>query len=306
MNNFRGEIAALSAACLWAIATAIIGQVVQKITPFQVGLLKGAIAIALIFTTLLVRGEPLREGNLFQIGLLILSGAISLGLGDLADLYALNKLGARLTLLMETLVPPLVAILALVFLEERLSATKWCGILLTILGVAWVMSERTSAKVIEVKNWQVGFAWCLVAEFAKASSAVLSRAALAESTITPLWSSFFRLSAGTVTVFVLFLFRSARKRPSESSDIPKETVKFSLPLKAIASIFLAAFIGNYLGIWLQQTSFKFAQAGIVQTLLSTSPLFVLPIAAAMGDRVSFRTVLGACLAVIGISLQFSL
>jgi drug/metabolite transporter (DMT)-like permease len=68
---------------------------------------------------------------------------------------------------------------------------------------------------------------------------------------------------------------------------------------------LAALLGTYLGIWLQQISFKYTPAGIAQALLATSPLFVLPLAAASGDRISWRAILGVLVAIGGIWLLIS-
>ncbi|NER83650.1 MAG: EamA family transporter, partial [Leptolyngbya sp. SIO1D8] len=70
-------------------------------------------------------------------------------------------------------------------------------------------------------------------------------------------------------------------------------------------VVLAAFLGTYLGVWLQQVSFKYTPAGIAQALLATSPLFVLPIAALMGKRVTGRAVLGVLVAIAGVWLLTS-
>ncbi len=43
-----------------------------------------------------------------------------------------------------------------------------------------------------------------------------------------------------------------------------------------------------------------APAGIAQTLLSTSPVFVLPMAALNGEKLSWRAVLGAVIALAGV------
>jgi drug/metabolite transporter (DMT)-like permease len=68
----------------------------------------------------------------------------------------------------------------------------------------------------------------------------------------------------------------------------------------------AVFIGTYLALWLQQVSLKFAAAGIAQTLFATSPLFVIPFALWMGEKVSVRAILGSVLAIIGVSFLFGL
>ncbi|WP_038295885.1 EamA family transporter [[Scytonema hofmanni] UTEX B 1581] len=47
----------------------------------------------------------------------------------------MNTLGARQTLLLKTLGPPIAAIASTIFLHEQLTPVAWVGILLTILGV---------------------------------------------------------------------------------------------------------------------------------------------------------------------------
>ena len=59
-----------------------------------------------------------------------------------------------------------------------------------------------------------------------------------------------------------------------------------------------------MGIWLQQISLRYAAAGVAQTLFATSPLFVIPIVACTGERVSVRALLGALLAILGVGLLF--
>ena len=68
----------------------------------------------------------------------------------------------------------------------------------------------------------------------------------------------------------------------------------------LVSVAIAAFFATYLGIWLQQIALKYTAAGIAQALLATSPLFVLPMAAVMGDRISWRATIGATIALSGV------
>jgi drug/metabolite transporter (DMT)-like permease len=293
-DNFKGEFAALGAAFLWAASSSIYALLGQRIPPLQLNLLKGLIAIAFIFFTLIVVAQKTPEFALLPVSFLLLSGAIGIGLGDTAYFSALNCLGARRTLLLETLAPPMTAILAFVFLGESLKAVAWCGILLTILGVAWVITERTVSLVVSSANPMQGIIWAILAAIAQASGAVLSRFALIESDISPLWSTLLRLVGGSAIVIFLLLF----SRPRQGVEGIQWTGK------SIAIIILTAFGSTYLGIWLQQTSLKFAPAGIAQTLTATSPLFVLPIAFWLGEKISFRAVLGVLIAVVGIGILF--
>lgn len=295
-SDLRGELAALLAAFLWAVSSVVYGRLGQRISPLLLNLLKGAIAIIFLGLTLAIARETLPPFIPVPIAFLLISGVIGIGLGDTAYFSALNSLGARRTLLFEILAPPMAAVLALIFLNERLSAIAWGGIFLTILGVAWVIGERTSHSVLERQQARRGIFWAFLAAVAQASGAVLSRAALAGSPISPLWSSLLRLSAGTLCV----LFLLGLRRPQRQS--PQATPVFTLRLVGV--IMVTAFASTYLAIWLQQTSLKFAATGIAQTLSATSPVFVLPIAAALGEKISLRAILGVLVAIAGIAILF--
>ena len=292
-NNYLGEIAALSAALLWAISSVIYGRLGLKISPLKLNLYKGIIAIAFIALTLAIQGTAFIGISGRTIALLSLSGVIGIGLGDTAYFSALNSLGARRTLLLETASPPIGALLALIFIGERLTPLTWCGILLTIIGIAWVISERNplNNKIVS----RQGVIWGILAAIAQAVGSVISRFALVQSDITSLESALIRLLGGTAIIMVLLLLSAATKQ-SEA--------KMTLSARSLGIIAIAAWGSTYLGIWLQQTSLKFAPTGIAQTFLATSPLFVLPIVALQGEKITWRSILGVGISLSGIALMF--
>ncbi len=293
LTHLTGELAALSAAFLWALASVIYARI--RASPLALNLGKGLIAIALLTLTLLFQGDiPQIPGQ--SLFLLLLSGVIGIGFGDSVYLAALRAMGARRTLLFEALAPPLAAILALIFLNEELSSWSWIGMGLTIAGVTWVISERSPDLQKTVRNRRWGIVYALLAAISQASGAVLSRAALADTPLSPTWGAFLRLCSG---VFVLVLWGIGQgKLKAWVLELRSQTI--------FRRLCLAAFGGTYLGIWLQQISLKYAAAGVAQTLGATSPLFVLPIAIWLGDRVSIRAGLGAITAVVGVALLLRL
>jgi drug/metabolite transporter (DMT)-like permease len=299
LEQYKGELAALLAAFLWAAASTVFSRLGQKIPPLELNLLKGVVAIAFLILTLAIQGEWLPELNWVAIAFLLISGIVGIGIGDTAFFWAINLLGARRTLLLKTLTSPLVALLALIFLQETLTPTDWCGILLTLLGIAWVISERVSATTDTTNHFLQGISWAIVATFGDATGAILSRAALTQSNIIPMWSTLLRLSAG-VLVLLLWLLVKGRsieeKRGKEEIDL--------LSVKLLGIIAITSFFSTYLGIFLQQIALKFTAAGIAQTLGATSPLFVLPFAIWMGDKVSLRAFLGVLMALAGVWLLF--
>lgn len=296
--NFKGEIAALLAAWLWAVASVVYGRLGERIPPLQLNLIKGIVAIALLSLTIAITGEFFPSISPRTFCLLLLSGVIGIGLGDTTFFVTINSLGARRALLMGTLAPPITAILAQIFLQEQLKLSAWCGILVTILGVAWVVTERpnSTSDISTTHLWQ-GISFGLLTAMTNATGSVLSRAAFANTSISPLWAALLRLSAG---VLLLLVWASFPKRQSSFQ------LKALQSERVILAAFFAAFCGTYLGIWLQQTALKFTVAGIASTLLQTSPLFIIPINIWMGEKVSFRAIVGVGIAIAGIGLLFYL
>ncbi len=291
-SNFMGEIAALSAALLWAISSVVYTRLGLKIPPLKLNLYKGIIAIAFIIITLLIKGAAFTDLSISTIALLTLSGIIGIGLGDTAFFTALNSLGARRTLLIETSSPPMGALLALIFIGEQLTYSAWSGILLTIMGIAWVISERNPVNNLSISRQ--GIIWGILAAIAQATGAVISRFALIQSDISPLESTLIRLIGGTAIVVGLLFLPAAKQNH----------LKWQLSLYNLGIIAIAAFGSTYLGIWLQQTSLKFAPTGIAQTFLATSPLFILPIVALQGEKISLRAICGVMISLGGIALMF--
>jgi drug/metabolite transporter (DMT)-like permease len=295
--NYQGEIAALVAAVLWAFASVVYGRVGAHIPPLHLNFIKGIIAIVLLLITIVATGGLSLVIAPIPLCLLLLSGVIGIGLGDTAFLAGINSLGARRLLLLETLAPPMTAVFALIFLQERLNASAWCGVLLTILGVAWVISERTEKEVNSSLPLR-GVVFGLLAAVANASGAVLSRAALVNTNINPLWAALIRLSAATLFLLPLIVWQQNKSKTS--------ILSYSKQWRVVTATCFAAFCGTYLGIWLQQTAIKLAPVGIASTLLQTSPIFILPLALWTGEKVSIRAVIGVIIAIAGIALLFYL
>ena len=326
-GGLTGEIAALSAAFLWAAATLMFGRIGRQLSPVVLNLAKGLFALLFLMITLCIqtlffsRVSSASPDILALPGLsivyLFFSGAIGIGMGDTAYFSAINLLGARRALLLETLAPPVSAVLAWIFLSETLSKTAVLGIWLTLVGVAWVISERVPGTM--KATWVIGLWSALVAVVCQAAGAVLSRAALAGTTVDPLWSTTIRLLAG-----LAFMGLSVAIRPQQLGDYQEKLAEDTLPdstlfswqarwqRSAIAlrqprllmSVAVVAFFATYLGIWLQQVALKYAATGVAQSLLATSPLFVLPMAKVLGDRVSWRSTCGAAVAMSGVWLLF--
>jgi drug/metabolite transporter (DMT)-like permease len=292
-----GEAAGLTAALLWAVAVLFYGRIVKHIPPVALNLAKGAVAIVCLVVTLGIGGQLLVPMAPWAVGVLLLSGLAGVGVADTSLFHALRRLGPRRALLFMTLSPPLSAVIALVFLNEQLDLRAWMGIAVTVSGVAWVISERDSAPAEAAPSGASALRWGIVfgvlASLGQSVGAVLSRTALTQSDITAMQSALLRLVAGEVVLLAYVLL--ARRPLGQWAGTVRRKRLWQLILPA-------AVMGTFLAIWLQQVSFELVPTGIAQTLLATTPIFILPLAAATGERVSLRAVLGALLAVGGVVL----
>ncbi|WP_322792301.1 DMT family transporter [Bellilinea sp.] len=294
-SPFGGGLAALTAAFLWALASVWFTRLGSHLSVIEVNFLKGMLALILLVITLYLSGGGLQSIPANALGLLLVSGVIGITLGDSAYLQALQHLGPRRTLLLATLAPPMVGLIAWGVLGETLAWTAWLGILLTVAGIAWVILERTpdSAPAFDLK---LGLLFGFLAALSQSVALVLSRVALTRTSVDSLQSTILRLAAAVV---VLAVWSLLRRKPLLSRTV------FQAQPHLWATLAAATFIGTYLAMWLQQVSISLAPAGIVQTLLSASPLFILPIAALQGQKITPRAVLGALLALGGVALLFT-
>ena len=293
---FTGELAALGAAFFWATASVLFRRIGGQIPPMVLNFLKGVVALSLLIPTVALGGEILAPVHPMGLSLLLLSGMVGIGLGDTAFFASLNRLGERRTvLIVETLAPPLAVIMAWIALHEILPPLGFAGIAMTAAGVGWVIAERTCGFEAGRRQLRTGIHLGLTAALFQALGAVLSRGALVNFDISPLRSTLIRLIGGTLVLLLWIPLRG-------QSFFPRGLRSGRVWGPVVA----ATFLGTYLGLLLQQVAFKFTSAGIAQTLLGTSALFVLPFVFFMGEKITSRALMGAVLAVCGVSLLFGL
>src|SRR5690606_31954653 len=211
-----------------------------------------------------------------------LSGVIGISLGDTAYFACIRSLGPRLTALLSLLAVPAASAGGLVFLGERLPPLGWLGLAVTLAGIAWVVAERPAPTDEQPRpRGQVlrGLLFGLAAAACQAPGALLSRGVANGGGFDDLWVAAWRLWVATIAVLALLPF--VPRRPANSTG-RGHFWRYLIP---------ATLLGTYGGIWLQQAAFARADIGYVQTLLCTTPIWILPIMMLAGERVSARAML---------------
>ncbi|MGF1751554.1 MULTISPECIES: DMT family transporter [Vibrio] len=294
--TFIGESAAIGAAIVWAVATWIYSQFSHHFSSMQLNIIKGSIASLMMLMVLPFTEMPAVEIDPSYLWILGISGVIGIAIGDSAYFSALKRIGANKTLLLESLAPPLSGVLALVFLGSALQLQSWLGVLITTIAVTSVVFQPNDSaeKGYDLKG--IGFG--LLASICQASGVVISHFALVQGDLPPLLGALIRLTIGVAAVAMVVGF--VEKKPF--SAIKKQCTRMNRNnwLWLLAAIF----VGTFLALWLQQVALKHANPAIAQTLIATSPLFILIIYTIRGEKISRRSVVGTLFAVFGVSLFF--
>lgn len=284
-----GGLAALASALLFTIAAVLFQRVSVAMDAWAINLVKGVVALIMLLPVVLRNDFTAVDGKPFL--LLATSGLLGITAGDTAYFLALRHLGARRTLLLDTLAPGLTVATAALVLHEVLAPLRGVGIMLTLFGVGWVMLERGGAHgETSTATWR-GWAYGLTHVGCFSASIILSKLALAS--IPAYASTFVRQGCATAA---LLLFSASGRRLGP----------WLLPLKDRRRLFqmiAASSIGTFLGTWMALKALSLTQASLATTLNATSPLFILVMARyVLHERVSLRAVMGAVVAVAGVVL----
>ncbi|MEZ8336400.1 DMT family transporter [Vibrio cyclitrophicus] len=299
---YIGELAAIGAAIVWAFATWIYGQFGHRFSAMQLNIVKGVVASGMMLLVMPLIPMPEFEMSANHFWILAISGVIGIAIGDSAYFAALKRIGANKTLLLESLAPPLSGVLALMFLGAALTLQSWLGVVITTLAVTFVVFQPSQSVNGEAdsKNkaqWS-GIGFGLVASVCQASGVVISHYALVAGDIPPLLGALIRLTIGVFVVMLIIPFVESKPYSSMKKDLWEMTKFDKLWLLG------AIFVGTFLALWLQQVALKNANPAIAQTLIATSPVFILVIYVLKGEKISKQSVIGTLAALGGISLFF--
>ncbi|NQU06657.1 MAG: DMT family transporter, partial [Calditrichaeota bacterium] len=180
---YAGEIAALCTAFCWTWTMLFFSMAGRRIGSLSVNVLRLTIALPLLLvTTIFLFGTDINElfagGNVWY---LLLSGLIGLTIGDAALFQALVWIGPRKTSLIFASVPIATSFIAFVTIDERLSLIAWASILITVIGISWVVLEKSRGKAsVPSKSLLPGIIAALIGVTCQAAGLVLYKAGMAD------------------------------------------------------------------------------------------------------------------------------
>lgn len=239
----------------------------------------------------------------------ILSGLVGFGICDVALYQALPRIGSRLcSLLVNCVAAPVAGVIEWLWLGNTLTVSQMASSATILVGVATALApdKRNPAPTDEFRK---GITLALVAAVANGWGGVLNRKAfdLIKSSGAPmdgLTAAFQRIVPGVIFAGLFLLWtrrRAVAHRLGWTADAPPEPTQPTTDRKkALAWLVLNATAGATLGVACVQWALKSQPAGLVFSIVATTPLAVVPLAWWIeGERPSVRSLIGGAVAVAG-------
>ncbi len=297
-----GESAAVATSLFWTLSSIYFTAASKRIGWLGVNAYRTLIAIVFIaLTHLVILGTLIPSANGSQWFWMGLSGIVGLGIGDSGLFAAYVTLGPRRALLLMALAPIFAAVSAYAMLGETIDALAILGIAVTLVGIVTVIlesEERSGETRLSTKQRAAGVMFGVVAAMGQGVGLALSKKGIdlnPTAILNPLSATLMRLLLGALFIWVIVLL-SGRLRmiSAAASDI-----------SGMKNTAVASFLGPYLGITLSMVAVTFTQTGVAQTLLSLMPVMIIPVVWILyNQRTSWRGILGAVVAIIGVTIIF--
>jgi drug/metabolite transporter (DMT)-like permease len=302
MIAYFGEIAALMTAVFWTITSMSFESAGKKVGSISVNFIRLLMAF-LIYGVV----NYFRRGLFLPIDAgaerwmwLILSGIVGFVMGDLFLFKAYVVIGARISMLIMALAPPITAFVSWLMLGELLSPMNWVGMIVTLTGIAIVILKRekketdsTARRKITTNYNLTGILLAFGGAVGQAVGLVLSKKGMGQ--YDAFAASQIRVIAGLIG-FVIIVAISGRIEKLWKAFQHKPAMK---------RIALGSFFGPFLGVSFSLLAVQHTEAGVAATLMSIVPvLIIIPAILIFHEKVNWKETIGALITVGGIALFF--
>lgn len=309
--QFYGEILSLVVAILWTI-TALFSEVASKrLGPMPFNVIRMLMSLGMFGLFLHIgTGVPYPQYADFDTWFwLSVSGIVGYVLGDYCLFNSYVLIGSRFGQLLMTLAPPSAAIFGFILLGESMTWIAVIGMLITVSGIAVSLYERKRSKGYTSLP-RKGILFGIGAGVCQGVGLVLSAKGLTEysaalhgQVVSEAWIMIFYVVSATcirsIAGFIGFTLWAAIDR---SIGV---CLKAAGDFRGMLCALCATITGPFLGVTLSLAATRETSTGIAQTIMSLTPVLILiPSWLLFRQRIRMREIIGAVIAVCGVSLFF--
>ena len=238
----------------------------------------------------------------------MLSGLFGIGLGDSAYFQALPRLGSRRTVLItQCLTAPFAALIEWLWLGTKLNRAEIFCVAVILMGVAIALAPGDHLK-ISARDWKIGLTAGGFAALGGALGAVIIRKGYAAIHEVGLQvdagtTGYQRVLGGILIPTVALVLFKWRAAPAHGGWFEEKTFAVSRAkwVRLWPWVLANAVAGQTLGVTCMQWALKTTPAAVVAAIIATTPLVLLPMTRIVeGEKIGFRSLLGALVAVGGV------
>lgn len=305
----KGEILSLGVAVLWTF-TAIFAEIAgRRLGALTLNVWRMIVTLLLIGVLLWsVCGVPYPQyASPVVWGWFLASGFMGFVFGDYCLFNSYILIGSRFGQLFMVLASPFAAVTAWLLLGERMTWLALVGMFVTMLGIAISILGKGQDGHRKVSLPLRGVLLGIGAALGQGAGLVLSKMGMLQyaASIPPTDVSVMQMMpfAGTMIRAIMGLlgFGLALLLQGKVDTLPMAWRDKRAMLSGLGAIML----GPFLGVSLSLRVLDMTDAGVAQTLMSLTPVFILlPSRLIFGTRITIREAVGAVIAVCGASLFF--
>ncbi len=307
--QYIGELISIGVAFSWT-ATALLSEFGSK-RMGNLTLNVTRMAITLIFSVIMfwiITGSPLPAGASTEAYLwMMLSGLVGYVIGDFCLFQCYIIIGSKFGQLFMTLAPIAAAITAWFTLGQQIRPQAMLAMAVTLAGIAISVLGRGDHHNLSLKLPLAGVLFATGAAVCQGVGLVLSKIGMnhyeaslstnIEAWMLPFHANFFRCVAGIIGFSLLMAFTEGfaplRKGLHDR--------------KGMAAAVLTTIFGPFVGVGCSLLAVQYTAAGIASTLMALTPIIIiLPAYWMFKQPITAKSLIGAFISVIGVSLFFLL
>ena len=236
--------------------------------------------------------------NIEYLNVIIVSGVIGIFLGDTLLFMALKRIGPRRNNILFSLAAPFTVILNILALQQKMSLIEITGCILVFIGVVVAISYGNSKnnnhrwELIE-GSIKIGILFGILAALCQSIGLIMMKPILDQGA-DPIASAAIRCTISALLLSLTYISKS---------NLIGSNINFTT--STILKTIISGFLGMALGMSLLLIALQKADAGIVATLSSTSPIMILFLLWIITKKIpSIGAWIGTIIAIIGTSLIF--
>jgi drug/metabolite transporter (DMT)-like permease len=297
MESYYGEISALLTALFWTVTAVAFESAGKRVGSLSVNLIRLVIGFLFLGVyTYISRGYflPLDAGY-YEWKWLFLSGLVGFVIGDLCLFSAYVRIGARVSMLIMSLAPPIAAFIGYIFLDEMMTSMQIVAMVVIIIGISLVILKRDRGvdRKIRFTYPVIGLLLAFIGAVGQALGLVLSKHGM--NGYDAFSATQIRVIAGIAGFSVMFFFIGRWGNVFNAiKNIP-----------ALKRITIGAIFGPFLGVSFSLIAVKYTTTGVASSLMAIVPvLIILPSVHLFKERVTVAEIVGAVITVIGVVMFF--